>query len=336
MHANRQAPRRSAAAGHPVAAAAVATLAALASMAGTPWPAAAQEFPQKPIRIVVGPGPDIVGRMLGQHYTDAWGHPVLIDPRPGGGGVIASEIVAKAPADGYTLLLSSAAYTINAVLQPGSTDLLRDFAPVVFAASSPFVLMVHPSLPVRSTPELIALARKRPGQINYASSGNGTPPHLAGELFKSMAKIDLVHVPYKSAAPAIMDTVGGQVQAVFGIASVAMPQVLSGKLRGLAVSSRERSRLAPDIPTLNETGLPGFEVIGWNGLMAPAATPRPVVMRLNGEALVALKQPQFQSKLVGAGYEPAAPNTPEQFAEQVRTEVAKWAKLVKETGMRVD
>jgi tripartite-type tricarboxylate transporter receptor subunit TctC len=301
-----------------------------------PQQAAAQDFPQKPIRIVVGPGPDIVGRLLGQHYTEAWGQQVLIDPRPGGGGVIAAEIVARAPADGYSLLLSSAAYTINAVLQPGSTDLLRDFAPVVFAASSPFVLMVHPSLPVRTTLELIALARKRPGQINYASSGNGTPPHLAGELFKSMAKVDLVHVPYKSAAPAIMDAVSGQVQAIFGIASVAMPQVLSGKLRGLAVSSRERSRLAPDFPTLNESGLPGFEVIGWNGLMAPAATPRPVVTRLNGEALVALKQPQFQAKLVGAGYEPAAPNTPEQFGEQVRAEVAKWAKLVKDTGMRVD
>ena len=333
MHGNRQAQRRYARAGHLLAAAA---LTGAACAAASIPRALAQEFPQKALRIVVGPGPDIVGRMLGQHYTEAWGQPTLIDPRPGGGGVIAAEIVAKAPPDGYSLLLSSAAYTINAVLQPGSTDLLRDFAPVVFAASSPFVLMVHPSLPVRSTAELIALARKRPGQINYASSGNGTPPHLAGELFKSMAKVDMVHIPYKSAGPAIMDTVGGQVQAVFGIASVAMPQVLSGKLRGLAVSSRERSRLAPDIPTLNETGLPGFEVIGWNGLMAPVATPRAIVAKLNAEALSALKQPQFQAKLVGAGYEPAAPNTPEQFSEQVRAEVAKWAKLVKETGMRVD
>ncbi|MEI6317593.1 MAG: tripartite tricarboxylate transporter substrate binding protein [Pseudomonadota bacterium] len=333
MLGNRQAPRRLTAAAPSIAMAGMAALAWTA--AGVPV-AVAQDFPQKAIRIVVGPGPDIVGRMLGQHYTEAWGQPTVIDPRPGGGGVIAAELVAKAPPDGYSLLLSSAAYTINAVLQPGSTDLLRDFAPVVFAASSPFVLMVHPSLPVRSTAELIALARKRPGQINYASSGNGTPPHLAGELFKSMAKVDMVHIPYKSAGPAIMDTVGGQVQAVFGIASVAMPQVLSGKLRGLAVSSRERSRLAPDIPTLSESGLPGFEVIGWNGLMAPVATPRAIVTKLNAEALVALKQPQFQAKLVGAGYEPAAPNTPEQFGEQVRAEVSKWAKLVKETGMRVD
>ena len=333
MLGNRQAPRRLTAAAPSIAMAGMAALAWTA--AGVPV-AVAQDFPQKAIRIVVGPGPDIVGRMLGQHYTEAWGQPTVIDPRPGGGGVIAAELVAKAPPDGYSLLLSSAAYTINAVLQPGSTDLLRDFAPVVFAASSLFVLMVHPSLPVRSTAELIALARKRPGQINYASSGNGTPPHLAGELFKSMAKVDMVHIPYKSAGPAIMDTVGGQVQAVFGIASVAMPQVLSGKLRGLAVSSRERSRLAPDIPTLSESGLPGFEVIGWNGLMAPVATPRAIVTKLNAEALVALKQPQFQAKLVGAGYEPAAPNTPEQFGEQVRAEVSKWAKLVKETGMRVD
>ena len=333
MLGNTQAPRKIAAAARSIATTVLASMAGIAAIVPG---ALSQDFPQKPIRIVVGPGPDIVGRMLGQHYTEAWGQPVLIDPRPGGGGVIAAEIVARSPADGYSLLLSSASYTINAVLQSGTTDLLRDFAPVVFAASSPFVLMVHPSLPVRSTADLIALARKRPGQVNYASSGNGTPPHLAGELFKSMAKVEMVHIPYKSAAPAIMDTVGGQVQVVFGIASVAMPQVLSGKLRGLAVSSRERSRLAPDIPTLNESGLPGFEVIGWNGLMAPAATPRAIITRLNGEALVALKHPPFQQRLVAAGYEPAAPNTAEQFGEQVRAEVAKWAKLVKDTGMRMD
>jgi tripartite-type tricarboxylate transporter receptor subunit TctC len=298
--------------------------------------AVAQDFPARPIRVIVGPGPDIVARLLGQHYTEAWGQQVVVEPRTGGGGVIAAEAVAKAAPDGYTLLLCSASYTINSVLQPATTNVLRDFAPVVFAASSPFVLMVHPALPARSLPDLIALARSRPGQLNYASSGNGTPPHLAGELFKWMAKIDVAHIPYKAAGPAIIDTVGGQVQMIFAISSVAMPQVLAGKLRGLAVSSRERSRLAPDLPTLAESGLPGFEVIGWNGLVAPAATPRAVIGRLNGEALAALRQPSFQARLVAAGYEPAAPNTPEQFGEQMRAEIAKWTMLVKETGMKVD
>ncbi len=317
----------------PAAAVGVAVLGALAA----PVPVSAQEFPQKPIRIVVGPGPDVVGRLLGAQFTETWGQQTVIDPRPGGGGVIAAELVAKAPADGHTLLLGSAAYTINAVLQPGSTDLMRDFTPVAFAASSPFVLLVHPSLPVKSAAEFVALARKRPGQINYASSGNGTPPHLAGELFKSSAKIDLVHVPYKSAGPAIIDAVAGHVQMMFGIASVAVPQMQGGKLRGLAVTSRERSRLAPELPTLAEAaGLPGFEVIGWNGLLAPAATPRAVVGRLNAESMRALAKPEFQAKLIAAGYEPGAPNTPEQFVEYMRGEIARWTKLVKETGMKVD
>ncbi|MBC7780904.1 MAG: tripartite tricarboxylate transporter substrate binding protein [Proteobacteria bacterium] len=298
--------------------------------------ARAQEFPQKPVRIVVGPGPDIVARLLGQHFTEAWGQQTLVDPRPGGGGVIAAELVAKSPADGYTLLLGSASYTINAVLQPGPTDLLRDFAAVAFAASSPFVLLVHPSLPVRTLAELVALARTRPGQINYASSGNGTPPHLAGELFKSAAKLNLVHIPYKSAAPAVIDVVAGQVQMMFGIASVAVPQMQAGKLRGLAVTSRARSRLVPDLPTFAESGLPEFEVIGWNGLLAPAATPRAVIARLNAESMNALGKPDWQARLVAAGYEPATSNTPEQFTEYLRMEVAKWTKLVRDTGMKVD
>lgn len=318
---------------HPRGLAAAGT--AVLALAGTGIPHA-QDFPARPVRVIVGPGPDIVGRLLGQHYTEAWGQQVIIEPRTGGGGVIAAEAVARAAPDGYTLLLCSASYTINSVLQPASTNVLRDFAPVVFAASSPFVLMVHPALQARSLPELIALARARPGQLNYASSGNGTPPHLAAELFKWMARIDVTHVPYKAAGPAIIDTVGGQVQMIFAISSVAMPQVLAGKLRGIAVSSRERSRLAPDLPTLSESGLPGFEVIGWNGLVAPIATPRAVIQRLNAEALVALRQPTFQGRLVAAGYEPAAPNTPEQFGEQMRAEIAKWTQLVKETGMKVD
>jgi tripartite-type tricarboxylate transporter receptor subunit TctC len=226
----------------------------------------AQEFPAKPIRIIVGPGPDIIARLFGQKFTEAWGHQTIVEQRPGGGGTIAAEMVAKAPPDGYTLLLSSAAYTINAVLQPGPYDLVRDFASIALCATSPFILSVHPSVPSKSVKELIALAKAMPGQLVYASSGNGTPPHLAGEMFKSMAKVDILHVPYKYATPALIDVVSGQVQMMFPIMSISLPQVQAGKLRGLGVSTRERTRLAPQMPTIAESGLPGYEIIGWNGL----------------------------------------------------------------------
>src|SRR3954469_5475215 len=233
----------------------------------------AQEFPSKPIRVIVGPGPDIVARIMGQKFTEAWGQQIVIDPRPAAGGVVAAEAVAKAPPDGYTLLLSSASYPINAALQIGTTDVIKDFSAVALAGSAPFILMVHPSLPVKTMDELIALAKKRPGQINFASSGTGTPPHLAGEMFKMAAGINLVHVPYKGAGQAMIDLVGGQVQMAFAIVSAAMPQVQAGKVRALGVSSPQPSPLAPDLPTLSQSGLRGFDVKGWNGFVAPAGTP---------------------------------------------------------------
>lgn len=309
----------------------------LVLLALAPMPATyAQDYPNKPIRIIVGPGPDIVARIFGQKFTEAWGQQAIIDTRPGGGGTIAAELVAKAAPDGYTLLLASAAYTINAVLQPSSFDLIRDFSAVAFCASAPFILVVNPSMPVRSVQEIIALAKSRPGQINYASSGNGTPPHLAGELFKSMAHINIVHVPYKNAAPALVDVVGGQVQMMFAITSISLGQVQAGKVRGLGVTSAQRSPLAPDLPTLAESGLPGYEVIGWNGLLAPAGTPRTVVSRINAEVQRSLQQPDVLQRLKGSAYDPATANTPEQFAEYIKLEIAKWTKLVKETGMKVD
>ncbi len=216
--------------------------------------ACAQDFPARPIRVIVGPGPDIVARIMGQKFTEAWGQQVVIDPRPAAGGAIAAEAVAKAAPDGYTLLLSSASYPINAALQIGTTDVIKDFSAVALAASAPFILMVHPSMPVKSMAELIALAKARPGQINYASSGNGTPPHLAAEMFKSAAGINIVHVPYKGAGQAMMDLVGGQVQMAFAIVSAALPQVQAGKVRALGVTSPQPSPLAPDLPTLSRTG----------------------------------------------------------------------------------
>jgi len=311
---------------------AAAIAAALAAAGG----ASAQEFPAKPIRVVVGPGPDIVARLFGQRFTDAWGQQVIVETRPGGGGTIAAETVAKAPPDGYTLLLSSASYTINAVLQPGGHDIVRDFTAVGLCVTAPFILIVHPSLPARTVSELVALARARPGQINYASSGNGTPPHLAAELFKSMARVNLVHVPYKNAGPALIDVVAGQVEVMFAITSISLPQVQAGKVRGLAVTTLKRSVLAPDLPTVTESGLPGFEVIGWNGFNAPAGAPRAAVARLNAEITRSLKQPELVARLRTTVYDPASEFTPEQFQDFMKREIAKWAKVVKESGARVD
>ena len=229
----------------------------MATAAGAAGVDDARGFPSKPMRIIVGPGPDIVGRLVGQKLTEAWGQQVIVETRPGGGGNIAGEMVAKATPDGYTLLLASAAYTINAALQPGSFDLVKDCAPVVFCATAPFVLAVHPSVAARTVQELVALAKAKPGVLIYASSGNGTPPHLAGELFKSIAGVNILHVPYKNAAPALIDTVAGQVQMMFVITSVGLPQVQNGKLRGLGVSSAQRTPLAPTLPTIAEAGLPG-------------------------------------------------------------------------------
>ncbi len=298
--------------------------------------AIAQEYPSKPIRVIVGPGPDIVARIMGQKFTEAWGQQVVIDPRPAAGGVVAADAVAKAPADGYTFLLSSASYPINAALKVGTTDVIKDFTAVALAASAPFILMVHPSLPVKSVQELIALAKARPGQINYASSGNGTPPHLAGEMFKSAAAINIVHVPYKGAGQAMIDLVGGQVQMAFAIVSAAMPQVQAGKVRALGVSSPQPSPLAPDLPTLSQSGLPGFDVKGWNGFVAPAGTPRAVVAKVNAETMRVLKQPEVVQRLKGAGYDAAAENTPEQFADFIKAELTKWTKVVRESGAKVD
>ena len=305
-------------------------VAALAQAAATP------DFPVRPIRIVVGPGPDIVGRIVGQKLTEAWGQQTVVETRPGGGGVIAAEIVAKSTPDGYTLLLSSASYSINAVLQPGSTDILRDFSSVAFCASAPFLLLVHPNVPAKTIKELVALAKAKPGQINYASSGNGTPPHMAGEMFKTMAGINIVHVPYKNAAPALIDVIGGQVQMIFAITSISLGPYQTGKARALAVSSAQRTNLAPELPTIAESGYPGYEVIGWNGLVAPAGTPKAIVDKINVEAMRALSQQEVVQRLYGAGYDAAKPNTPEQFAAQTRREVEMWRRLVKESGAKVD
>jgi tripartite-type tricarboxylate transporter receptor subunit TctC len=296
----------------------------------------AQEYPTKPIRIIVGPGPDVLARLFGQRFTDNWGQQTIIDPRPGAGGTISAEMASKAPPDGHTLLMATSSYTINAVLQPGPFDMVKDFAAIALCATSPYLLVVHPSLPVRSVQDLTALARSKPGEINYASSGNGTGPHLAGEMYKRIARVDIVHVPYKGAAPAIMDLIAGQVQMNFQIAPGALSHVQAGKVRALAVTSLQRSRLAPDLPTMAEAGYAGYEAIGWNGLVAPAATPKAIVAKLNAELMRALKEPSVLKRIGDVGWEPAAENTPEWFADYIKREISKWAQLIKETGAKAN
>lgn len=297
--------------------------------------AVAQDYPLKPIRFVVGPGPDALARTVGQKLTDAWGQQIVIDQRPGAGGSIAADIVAKARGDGYTLLLATGSHTINAALQKQSYDLVRDFRAVSLVGSVPFILVVHPSLSVHSVKELIDLARAKPGELNYASAGNGTPPHLAGEMLKTLAGIKLVHVPYKTAAQAMVDVLAGQPQLMFAVAPVGLPQVKAGRVRGIAVSTAQRSRMAPELPTVAESGVPGFDVIGWNGVLAPAGTPSAVVHKLYGGLEAALKLPDVVSRLAATGFEPVG-STPVAFAEFVRTDIARWTRVIRDAGVKMD
>jgi len=297
--------------------------------------AVAQTYPAKPVRIVVGPGPDALARVIGQQITQAWGQPVIIDQRGGGGGTISAEAVAKAAPDGYTLLLATGTHTINPSLYKVSYDMARDFAPVTLLASTPFILAVHPSVPANSVGELIALAKANPGKLNYGSGGSGTPPHLATELFKTLAGVNIVHVPYKTVAAAITDLVAGQVQVMFTVGPAGLPQIRAGRIRGLAVSTAKRSAFAPELPTVAEAGLAGFDVFGWNGLLAPAGTPKAVIAKLHDEITRALRIPEVRERIAGFGFEPVG-NSPEEFGEFVKADIAQWARVAKESGARVD
>jgi tripartite-type tricarboxylate transporter receptor subunit TctC len=297
--------------------------------------AIAQPYPAKPIRFIVGPGPDALARVIGQQLTQAWGQPVIIDQRGGGGGTISAEAVAKAAPDGYTLLLATGTHTINPSMYKVPYDMVKDFAPVTLLASTPFILAVHPSVPVNSVGELIKLAKSKPGALNYGSGGSGTPPHLATELFKATAGIDIVHVPYKTVAAAITDLVAGQLQVMFTVGPAGLPQIRAGRIRGLAVSTAKRSAFAPELPTVAESGLTGFDVFGWNGLLAPSGTPAPVIAKLHGEIVKALGDREVRERIATFGFEPVG-NTPEEFGEFVKADIARWAKVVKESGARVD
>lgn len=306
--------------------------------AGAGW--AQQPYPSKPIRVIVAFAPggiaDFAARSVSQKLSESLGVPVVVENRAGAGGITGAEVVAKSPPDGYTLLVTSISHTINPSLRKNLPfDAVRDFAPVTLITDAPNFLVVHPSLPAKTVKELIALARARPGQITYASSGAGTSTHLSGELFKSLARIDIVHVPYKGGGPAVIDLVGGHVQMMFSTLPSVLQQVRAGKLRGLAVTGARRFPAAQEFPTMIEAGVAGFEVSGWSGMFAPAGTPRETVSRLAAETGKILRAPELKERFFVQGAEPVG-NTPEEFAAFVSAEIAKWKKVVEASGMQAD
>lgn len=302
--------------------------------------AGAQAYPERPIKIVVPYPPggfnDTLARTLGQKFTDAWGQPAIVENRPGGGTIIGTALAAKAPADGYTLLIVSFAFAVNPSLHSALPyDSARDLVPVAQAAATPNLLVVNPSLPAKSLKELMNLARNRPGRLNYASAGNGSSNHLCMELFKSMATLNLMHVPYKGSVPAVTDLIGGQVDAMFDNVPNVIQHVKAGKLRALAVSSAERSPLVPDVPTVAEAGVPGFDVSVWFGVMAPAGTPAPVVAKLNAEINRILKMPDVVGLFSQQGVQPRG-GSPQAFGALIRAQTEKWQTVVREAGIVAD
>lgn len=301
--------------------------------------ALAQAYPAKPIRIVctlaAGGGVDATARIVGQGLTDAWGQPVIVDNRPGAGGTIATEAVVRAAPDGYTLLMTSPGHVTAPALYKLSYDTLKDLAPVSMIVSSPSVLVVHPSLPAGSMKDLLALARARPGELSFGTSGNGSPGHMTVELLAMSAGVRLVHVPYKGTPPILADLIGGRIVAAASSVASTMPHVTAGRLKALAVTSARRSMAQPQLPTVAESGVPGFAVDIWYGLLAPVEVPREIVSRLHEGVTTVVGRPEVRQKLLAAGLEPSV-MAPEPFGRYLATEVEKWGKVIRSAGIRVD
>ncbi len=302
--------------------------------------AIAQPYPDRPVRMIVAVPPggpaDILARLVGPRLTEALGQVVVIDNRPGANGNIAYETAARAAPDGYTFVLVAAGFAINPSLyREVRYDPVRDFSAITLGITVPNILIVHPSVPAASVSELIALANKSAGRLTFASAGNGTSGHLALELFKQRAGVNVVHVPYKGGGPALAEVVAGQVQALFSLALAATPHVKAGRVRALAITSGKRSAVAPELPTVAELGFPGFEVIGWFGWLAPAGTPRAIVGRLNAEIVKSLKAPELRERLLSQSTEPAG-NSPQEFATFIRSERDQWSQVIKRAGIKLE
>jgi tripartite-type tricarboxylate transporter receptor subunit TctC len=301
--------------------------------------AAAQSgYPSRAVRIIVpssaGGGSDIIARILAPKLAERLGQQIVVDNRAGAGTMIGGDVVAKSPPDGYTLLLGVSTLATNAAIyRKVPYNALTDFAPITLVLSAPNILVVHPSLPVKSVKELIWFSEARPGQLNYASAGTGTGPHLSMELFLSMAKLKMVHIPYKGSAPAMIDLLGGQVVVMAATMLTAIPHIRSGRLRGLGVTSTQRTAVAPEVPTIAEAGVPGYEAVQWYGVLAPAQTPKEIVTRLHRELSAILQTSEIKERFAADGGD-AGGNTPEEFARYIRSETEKWAKVVKAAGIR--
>lgn len=317
----------------------VATLGLLAALSGF-REVSAQTYPSRPIRYLVGYTPggtaDILARAVGQKLAEAWGQQVIVENRPGAGTNIATEIAARSAPDGYTLFMPTVANAINPTLYPKlNYDPLRDFAYVTNYAKVPGIVVVHPSVPVKNVQQLVALAKTRPNELRHGSTGIGSPHHLAGELFKSMTGVQMVHVPYKGASPALVDVIAGHIEVYFGAMVSVLPHVKSARLRPLGVTSLKRVPAAPEVPTLDEQGLKGFETGSWFGMAVPAATPREIVAKLHAEAVRAIAAPDLRERLSAEGAEFVG-DTPEQFTAFVRSEIVKWGRAVKASGAKAE
>ena len=299
-------------------------------------PAAAQDYPRKQIDLVVpfvaGGTTDNIARLIAQRFAEVWSQPVIVNNRPGGGSTIGHQVVAKAAPDGHTLLVTTISFAITAALQKLPFDPVRDFAPISELASLPLMLVVHPSVPATDLKEFIAMAKAKPGGWDFASSGAGTSPHLAAEMFKSLAGIDLVHLPFKGNAEAMNAFLGGHVKIYFALVPAVLQHVRAGKLRAIAVTSEQRLPYLPELPTIAEQGFPGYEISSWQGVFAPAGTPKEVIAKINGELVRLVRTPEVRERMAREGADPVG-STPVEFEARVRSELDKWAKVVKAAGI---
>jgi tripartite-type tricarboxylate transporter receptor subunit TctC len=313
--------------------------AVLAMLAAFALPARAQQYPTKPVRIIVpfapGGGSDFIARFMAQRLTESLGSQVIVENKPGAGGVLGVEVGVKSPGDGYTLTLIASSYTVNPSIYKLHFDPVTDITPIIQMSQGPLLVVVSPGVPVKTIKELIALAKSKPGEVTFASSGQGSVIHLATELFDTMANIKMNHIPYKGTGPALTDTLAGQTNVFFSSTANAMPHVKAGKLRAIAVTTTKRIPALPDVPTIAESGVPGYDVVLWHGLIGPKGLPRAVVDRINGEVTKSLKLKETAEQLQNDGVAPAG-GTPEQFAAQIRKEIGIWKKVAADAGVKAE